>query len=420
MADLHPIEPTGERFIPEAMGGELIEAEHQLRYRFALGQVAGKRVLDAGCGVGWGSKLLLEAGAAEVIGVDLSEDAIADCRTRVPNAQFVQGDLQNLPLPDERFDVVVCFEALEHTADTAKTLDELCRVMVPQGVLFVSSPNPKVYPAGNPFHLHELPPEELRDAVAARLDSVRIYRQHLQLSSLMYPDQGSGDVECGSAGLAPRTGSPGLANEFEAQAFAIVDIEPGHDPYSVAVASNGPLPELPISLTLAPSAQLDNLGALAASLSEEREELHAGHARVVEERTRLLAQVEQADLDNRSLTSALEQTHAQLRDAGSALAQVMSDRDSYRRAAETAELERDRYAVRLIEVEQQLAQRALQVTTEQGQAVDLAVLHGRLDAAADRAAALEAELIATRRTLSWRITWPLRSMRTRLGRRLGR
>ena len=94
-------EPTGERFVPEDMGGGLIEAEHQARYRLALPHVAGRTVLDAGCGVGWGSDLLLDAGAREVTGLDLSPDAIASARSRNSGVTYLTGDLLEMPFAGE-------------------------------------------------------------------------------------------------------------------------------------------------------------------------------------------------------------------------------------------------------------------------------------------------------------------------------
>jgi 2-polyprenyl-3-methyl-5-hydroxy-6-metoxy-1,4-benzoquinol methylase len=352
-------EPTGERFIPEAMGGELIDAEHQLRYRFALDHVRGKRVLDAGCGVGWGSKLILEAGAAKVVGVDISAEAIESCRRRVPEVDFREGDLQQLPLDDDAFDVVVCFEALEHTSDTGRTLDELARVLAPGGILFVSSPNPRVYPAGNPFHLHEMPPEELRAAVAQRFRQVRIFLQHQYISSLLHPD-------------AEQASADGTPVDFATRVHPVVPIEPGHDPYSVAVASDKELPELGLWQTLAPSTQLDNLGALAASLSEERELIHADHQRIVAERTTLLQQLSDAEDAVRELTA-----------------------------------QRDDYGMRLIDAEQR------------------STGHSRTPASADvetlrqRVVQLDKELHLIRRTVSWRVTRPLRSLQTAVNRRRG-
>jgi 2-polyprenyl-3-methyl-5-hydroxy-6-metoxy-1,4-benzoquinol methylase len=383
----HRRDPSGERFVPEAMAGDLIDAEHQLRYRFALEHVRGKRVLDAGCGVGWGSKLLLEAGAAQVVGVDISEEAIEDCRRRVPEVDFRLGDLMDLPVDDDAFDVVVCFEALEHTSDTSRTLDELARALAPGGLLFVSSPNPRVYPAGNPFHLHEMPPEELLAEVSQRFRNTKIYLQHQYISSLLHPD-----AEQGSADDTSST--------FRSQVHAVVPIEPGHDPYSVAVASDEDLPELTLWQTLAPSTQLDNLGALAASLTEERELLHADHQRIVEERSVMSAELATAQ--------------QQLRDADAALRDLMGQRDHALQTAadlgsrvEALSAERDQYGMRLIDAEQRSSGQPRLAGGEDRE------LRQRLTQ-------VEEELQQIRRTLSWRVTLPLRSLRTVVSRRGGR
>ena len=142
--------PSGERFVPEAMGGQLIEAEHHARYRHAAQLVAGRSVLDAGCGVGWGSALLAHAGAARVTGLDIDAGALADATGRTDAATFVRGDLMDLPFADASFDVVVCFEAIEHVLGPLLALDELRRVLAPDGVLTVSSPNPGDLSRGEP------------------------------------------------------------------------------------------------------------------------------------------------------------------------------------------------------------------------------------------------------------------------------
>ncbi len=75
-----------ERFVPELIAGGLIEAEHRARYAFALPHVAGQVVLDAGCGVGWGSALAVDAGASRVIGIDIAAEAVLDAQSRAPVA----------------------------------------------------------------------------------------------------------------------------------------------------------------------------------------------------------------------------------------------------------------------------------------------------------------------------------------------
>ncbi|SOD71852.1 methyltransferase family protein [Jatrophihabitans sp. GAS493] len=414
------LEATGERFIPEAMGGDLIEAEHQLRYRFALPYVRGKAVLDAGCGVGWGSQLLLDAGALKVTGLDISEEAITNAVARVPDASFEVGDLMDLPFEDGQFDVVVCFEALEHTSDTGKTLDELARVLRADGVLFVSSPNPRVYPAGNPFHLHEMVPEELEADVAARFAHVELFRQHLHLSSLLFPD---------TAGDAADQVDP---QQLNCETYSIGAITPGHDPYSVAVASNATLPELRSQQTVAPSGQLDNLGALAAALTEERESIHADHRRILEERVRLLEQLSAADTSMRDLMSENAALVAQAEKFSKQVAGLSAVEDERNHLAATLISEkqelgkvaqrlsecvndRDHFAAALVSCEQALA-KVTPLLTESTPASTLpdpafAELRDRLNSAIERNAHLEAELDAHVRTISWRITKPLRRVR---------
>ncbi|MCW5579095.1 MAG: class I SAM-dependent methyltransferase, partial [Dokdonella sp.] len=79
MSDSQPLPFTGERFTPECV--REIWYEHWHRYAFARGLVAGKRVLDAACGEGYGSALLA-AVAGSVTGVDVDADAIAHARAR--------------------------------------------------------------------------------------------------------------------------------------------------------------------------------------------------------------------------------------------------------------------------------------------------------------------------------------------------
>jgi SAM-dependent methyltransferase len=223
--------PSGERFVPEAMGGQLIEAEHQVRYRHAMQLVAGRSVLDAGCGVGWGSALLAGAGAASVAGLDVDADALDDARERTEAVSFVRGDLMELPFGDECFEVVVCFEAIEHVPDPLVALDELRRVLVPGGVLTISSPNPGVYPPGNPFHIHEFTPDELRRELHKRFRYASGWQQHPMLASVMR-DEGDVDGRLAVTTLAHLSMSEATYSIFDAS-DAPVDVR---EPVAVLVS----------------------------------------------------------------------------------------------------------------------------------------------------------------------------------------
>jgi O-antigen biosynthesis protein len=308
MDDHRAVGAAVERFEPASMSGDLIDAEHQARYRLALPFVAGRRVLDAGCGVGWGSALLAAAGATDVIGVDIAPEAIRASRDSCPSGRFLVGDLGRLPLAADSVDVVVCLETLEHTSDVACTLVELRRVLRPDGVLVVSSPNPAVYPAGNPFHVRELRPEELLAEVQARFGPSQLWRQHLMVSSLLYPDAAVVD------------------GELRVRARSVSALRPGHDPYSVVVAGAAGGDEG--VLMVAPSHQLDALSTLTAAVHEEREAIRVDHERILAERERLLAEHASAQVRAEELARSAEAAHGQLGAADVALRQLTAERDS--------------------------------------------------------------------------------------------
>lgn len=103
---------------------------------------AGKRCLDAGCGGGRNAIAMAQLGAASVLGVDLGAAGLADARQRakgrgIEKVSFEQASILDLPLEELAFDVVWCAGVLMHTADPGRALDELLRVLVPGGTLYL-------------------------------------------------------------------------------------------------------------------------------------------------------------------------------------------------------------------------------------------------------------------------------------------
>jgi len=138
---------TGERFVPGVPGE--IAFEHWHRYAFAARLVAGRRVLDAACGEGYGSALLARS-AAQVTGVDVDAATVEHARERYPgrkNLQFDQGSVAALGLKDASVDAIVSFETIEHLAqqDQPRMLTEFARLLAPGGILILSSPNRPQY-----------------------------------------------------------------------------------------------------------------------------------------------------------------------------------------------------------------------------------------------------------------------------------
>jgi SAM-dependent methyltransferase len=254
-----------ERFDPEAMGGQLLEAEHLARYHWAGALVKGKRVLDAGCGTGYGSDLLAKAGAAEVVGVDIDPRAFEAAPTRGNPVRLVAADVRALAAELGDFDVVVCFEVIEHLDDPETALDRLAAVLRPDGVLAVSSPNRDVYPPGNPYHKHEFRPEELAETLAARFAHVRLLRQQDWLAAGLFEDDDFVRVEALAVPVAKAV--PG---------------EPGKELYSVALAGRSPLPPTPPFVMLTQTADLKWWQELVQGLREHLEAKDR-HARELEE-----------------------------------------------------------------------------------------------------------------------------------------
>jgi len=114
------------------------------------GDVTGKKVLDIGCQYGVFSFYLARKGAS-VTGMDISQRWIERCRREARekyghlDLSFLVGDAQELPFDDESFDVVVCSEVIEHVEHPGNVLSEINRVLVPDGVLVLSTPNTASY-----------------------------------------------------------------------------------------------------------------------------------------------------------------------------------------------------------------------------------------------------------------------------------
>ncbi len=193
---------TGERFVP-GIEGEIVY-EHVHRYAFARRYAAGRRVLDAACGEGYGSAIL--AGAArEVVGVDIDAATVAHARAAyasVRNLSFVEGSAAKLPLPDACVDLVVSFETIEHleAGDQPRMLAEFARVLADGGVLVLSAPNRPEYSESrgyvNPFHRHEHDRAELDRLLDAHFPARAWHAQRVWLGSTVWREgDGANDVE---------------------------------------------------------------------------------------------------------------------------------------------------------------------------------------------------------------------------------
>lgn len=300
-----------ERFEPEAPNPSLMKAEHWARYQLAAALAPGRRVLDAGCGTGYGTSLLEDSGALEVTGIDVSEEALASARQSCRAASLFKADLTDTGLASGSFDLITCFEVIEHLEAQDAVIAELHRLLAPIGLLVISSPNRDVYLAGNPHHVHELTPDELEALLAPRFENVAYMRQRPWMASAIL---GTRVQEASD----PRT-------RGESALIKADGVEAGRETYTIAFASNGVLPEesqLGQLVALCEPTDLDEyvraIKGLEARLAEAESALEAaGELRVAADQT-----AEAAVNRQREAEAELQATREHLARANAAIANI--------------------------------------------------------------------------------------------------
>lgn len=320
------LEWTGERFIP-GEGGTDLRYEHLHRYSALARFVAGKRVLDLGSGEGYGSAILADF-AKSVLGVDVDEDAInhaKDSYRAQSRVSFLHVAPGRLPFNDEEFDVVICFEVIEHLSKPEDLLPEIARVLKKSGSLVISTPNRRLYSDErnyqNEFHLHEFYISEFRDFLGRQFTNVRFLAQRLIATSVIWD-------------LETPISKQSLAMVQEAQLQETketeIDIEPM---YIVAVCSDGKVTPLESSFLVTDDQALTKQMDGSVPLSEVRQLLDA----MQEERTKAQDQLNEweaellaranalraADQETNRLRTAVAELEAQVRDSRALESEVL-------------------------------------------------------------------------------------------------
>ena len=170
--------------------------EHWHRYHAIAPLVSGKRVLDIASGEGYGSAHLATF-AKVVTGVDISTTAIEHASTAysaTTNVSFVAGSCTLIPLGDASIDVVVSFETLEHITEHVKFMREIKRVLMPDGLLIISTPNKAEYSDAreykNEYHVKELYLNEFEALLAPYFAHKKMLGQRNGFHSLIQPLDG--------------------------------------------------------------------------------------------------------------------------------------------------------------------------------------------------------------------------------------
>ena len=115
----------------------------QFAYEFAKPLIEGKKVLDVGCGLAYGTALMAGS-AASITGIDYDQSTVDENVKnygKIVNLDFKRGVIPPLPFEDKSFDIITAFQFIEHIAPRKEFLKECIRVLKPGGKVLVTTPN---------------------------------------------------------------------------------------------------------------------------------------------------------------------------------------------------------------------------------------------------------------------------------------
>jgi SAM-dependent methyltransferase len=302
---------TGERFVPWAKEAA-VAYEHLHRYIWASTLVRDKRVLDLASGEGYGSNLLAHL-ASQVCAVDIDDAAIrhASDRYKRANLQFIKGSITDVPISEnECFDVIVCFEAIEHIEEHEALLRNVKRLLKPEGLFIVSTPN-KEHEAEeeeNPFHVKELTFSEFDGLLTRFFTHVNYLGQRLHPASSLW--------RIGSADVAPIQEFVIERKGEEFQQFSNSQRVPR---YFVGVASQAVF-DVPAGSVL-----LDYSDELTRLLQDKDREVLATKAHADSSSKWLQGQVDERESQVRQRDDALEWKESVIGSLNSAMGQLSKD-----------------------------------------------------------------------------------------------
>jgi SAM-dependent methyltransferase len=182
------------RIIPEETPAKFY-AEHLKPYEFLRNVSLGKKILEVGCGDGYGSAYLAEV-AEEVIGIDYEEKVILEAQNKYKkiNLNFVAMDATKLRFKESSFDIVCSFQVIEHIPENKllSYLSEIKRVLKDDGEFYLSTLNlehtmklPLTYKK-NPAHCKEFTLPELKGLLLNVFPNIEIYGLFLTLKHRFY------------------------------------------------------------------------------------------------------------------------------------------------------------------------------------------------------------------------------------------
>ena len=245
---------TGERLVTSV--DDETATEHLHRYMLAMKYCQGLVVVDIACGEGYGSAFLASV-ARSVIGVDIDSEAVkfASKKYKKSNLEYKVGTCSLIPVNSGSIDVLVSFETLEHHDQHVEMLLEVKRVLKPDGLLIMSSPDKTFYSDQrnfkNAFHVKELTNQQFEELIRSHFKSTNFANQRMMYGSLIVPN------------LTEKSG-PFELYEGDYTYLRKKQFEPF---YNIALASDGTIPEMGSSFFNGDQILIDRMNSIYKSNS---------------------------------------------------------------------------------------------------------------------------------------------------------
>ncbi|MEH1903250.1 MAG: glycosyltransferase [Nostoc sp.] len=338
------MEFTGERYVPSLNGQ--IKYEHLHRYALCVDYVAGKTVLDIACGEGYGCALFAST-AKSVVGVDINSEVVDYATNEYSthnNVRFIVGSCDSVPLSDNSVDVVTSFETIEHHDKHEEMMQEIKRVLKPDGVLIISSPNRLTYSDepkySNPFHVKELYYDELAALLRRYFGYVEIYGQRIAIGSFIF------ELENSKANVFKAYTTDG--NQVEQKVSSL-----NAPIYFFAVCSNKSFTTKPNIDSVYIDSQDDFLKLMEIGLHQTQTELERSQSQLQETQT----QFERSQSQLQETQAEFERSHSQLQET-----QAEFERSHSQLQETQAELERSQSQLQQTQTELERSHSQVQQT----------------------------------------------------------
>jgi ubiquinone/menaquinone biosynthesis C-methylase UbiE len=162
---------TAERATAKASSDNPVFMRQLFAYEQASKEIQGT-VLEIGCGEGYGIKLLAPH-STKYIAIDKFKPLNPE---NFQSVDFIQMEVPFLTgLEDNYFDVVICFQLIEHIQDDNTLLKEIFRVLKPGGKLLLTTPNKTMSLTRNPYHMREYTTDEFRKLMSTYFNPGKIF-----------------------------------------------------------------------------------------------------------------------------------------------------------------------------------------------------------------------------------------------------